>query len=56
VPIIPNIGPLCALGAAHPHIGFQKKACPLLKEAFALKMDILLHDQMDMATHLWGAI
>jgi hypothetical protein len=25
VPIIPNIGPLCSLLAAHRHIGFQKK-------------------------------
>jgi hypothetical protein len=25
VPIIPNIGPLWSLVAAHPHIGFQKK-------------------------------
>jgi hypothetical protein len=25
VPIIPNLGPLCALGVDHPHIGFQKK-------------------------------
>jgi len=24
VPIIPNLGPLCALGVDHPHIGFQK--------------------------------
>jgi len=25
VPIIPNIGPRCALGIDHPHTGFQKK-------------------------------
>jgi len=25
VPIIPNIGPLWSLVAAHPHIGFHKK-------------------------------
>jgi len=25
VPIIPNIGPRCASGVDHPHIGFQKK-------------------------------
>jgi hypothetical protein len=25
VPIIPNIGPLQALGAHNPHVGFQKK-------------------------------